>query len=29
VKGFGGHIQPTILGTIAIPLEDEEDEDSP
>jgi hypothetical protein len=29
VKGFGGHIQPTILDTIAIPLEDEEDEDSP
>jgi hypothetical protein len=29
VKGFGGHIQPTILDTIAIPLEDEEDEESP
>jgi hypothetical protein len=29
VKGFGGHIQPSILDKIAIPLEDEEDEDSP
>lgn len=29
VKGFGGHIQPTILDTIAIPLEDEEDQESP
>jgi hypothetical protein len=29
VKGFGGHSQPTILATIAIPLEDEEDADSP
>jgi hypothetical protein len=29
VKGFGGHIQPSILDTIAIPLEDEEDQDSP
>ncbi|HEX3037267.1 MAG TPA: hypothetical protein VHT73_19455 [Thermodesulfobacteriota bacterium] len=27
VKGLGGHIQPSILDTIAIPLEDEEDED--
>jgi len=29
VKGFGGHIQPSILDTIAIPLEDEEDQESP
>jgi hypothetical protein len=29
VKGFGGHIQTTILDTIAIPLEDEVDADSP
>jgi hypothetical protein len=29
VKGFGGHIQPTILDTIAIPLEDEEDDEIP
>jgi hypothetical protein len=29
VKGLGGHIHPTVLDTIAIPLEDEEDEDSP
>lgn len=29
VKGFGGHIQPTILDTLAIPLEDDEDEHSP
>lgn len=29
VKGFKGHIQPTILDTIAIPLEDEEDQDTP
>jgi hypothetical protein len=29
VKGFGGHIQPTILDTVAISLEDEEDQDSP
>jgi hypothetical protein len=27
VKGFGGHIQPSILDTIAIPLEDEECQD--
>ena len=29
VKGFGGHIQPSILDKIAIPLEDEEDQESP
>jgi hypothetical protein len=29
VKGLGGHIHPTILDTIAIPLEDETDEESP
>ena len=29
VKGLGGHIHPTILDTIAIPLEDEEDDESP
>jgi hypothetical protein len=29
VKGFGGHIQPTILDKVAIPLEDEEDQESP
>jgi hypothetical protein len=29
VKGLGGHIRPTILDSIAIPLEDEEDEESP
>ena len=29
VKGFGGHIQPSILDTVAIPLEDEEDQESP
>lgn len=29
VKGFGGHIQPSILDKIAITLEDEDDEDSP
>jgi hypothetical protein len=29
VKGFRGHIQPSILDEIAIPLEDEEDEESP
>lgn len=29
VKGFGGHIQPSILDKIAIPLEDEEDKESP
>jgi hypothetical protein len=25
----GGHIQPSILDTIAVPLEDEEDKESP
>jgi hypothetical protein len=29
VKGFGGYIQPSILDTVAIPLEDEEDQESP
>jgi hypothetical protein len=29
VKGFGGHIQPSILDTIAVALEDEEDQESP
>lgn len=29
VRGFGGHIQPTILDTIAVPLEEEEDQESP
>ena len=29
VKGFGGHIQPSVLDTIAVSLEDEEDQDSP
>jgi hypothetical protein len=29
VRGFGGHIQPSILDKIAIPLEDEEDQESP
>ncbi len=29
VKGLGGHIHPTILDTIAVPLADEEDEESP
>jgi hypothetical protein len=29
VKGFGGHIQPHILDKIAIPLEDEEDQEDP
>lgn len=29
VKGFGGHIQPSILDKIAISLEDEADQDSP
>jgi len=29
VKGFGGHIQPSILDKIAIQLEDEEDQESP
>lgn len=29
VKGFGGHIQPSILDKIAVPLEDEEDHESP
>ncbi len=29
VKGFNGHIQPTILDTVAIALEDDEDRESP
>jgi hypothetical protein len=29
VKGFGGHIQPSILDKIAIPLENDQDEESP
>jgi hypothetical protein len=29
VKGYGGHIQPSILDTIAIALEDEQDEENP
>jgi hypothetical protein len=29
VKGFGGHIQPSILDTIAVALEDEKDQESP
>lgn len=29
VKGYGGHIQPSILDKIAIPLEDEEDQENP
>jgi hypothetical protein len=29
VKGLGGHVQPSILETVAVPLEDEEDEESP
>jgi hypothetical protein len=28
VKGFGGHIQPGILSTISVPLEDEEDQEN-
>jgi hypothetical protein len=29
VKGLGGHIQPSILDTVAIGLEDEEDLENP
>ena len=29
VKGFGGHIQPSILDKIAISLENDQDEESP
>ena len=29
VKGLGGHVQPSILDTIAVSLEDEEEQDSP
>ena len=29
VKGFRGHIQPSILDAIAIPLEDEDDKEVP
>jgi hypothetical protein len=29
VKGLGGHIQPSILDTVAIPLEDEENQETP
>lgn len=29
VKGFGGHVQPSILDTIAVPLEEEEDKENP
>ena len=29
VKGFGGHIQPSILDTVALGIDDEEDTENP